>query len=753
MSTPLQSPSLEDQGIHSSHPASGPHDGTRKRKRPTHSTQELGLMRGNGEHDRARFVGSGSGIHYIRAVYLRLANKSLTRDHGLPSKNLVPGEDDQLRDAETTNESTILWKQGEVTPDADSDSDKHSFEDLVAWSRSYFESWHPILPFLNGPDALRIFRRVSDNGIASLDPLDNGVLKSIFSICLSDSRQGNAAPRPLPSNLVFHTVQEAVSTSQFVLSQPASVRSTQAALCIQVFLISMLCLNAASRLGGVIVRMALHLGLHRCPARFAFFTTDDVLIRQRLFWCIYTLERFLCQSLGLPLDLHDDDLDVCYPGDEKHGMIDNGGSEAEKLRLLTYISKHARIRGLILELRNKTVKSRQDDAERTAYVEAEFAKWSNQIQDLLEDEDEDDSMVSPYHRLILSVLKYESTICLHRPLMASVSLSPSYSSALQTCVSASKSILIGLKRHLSKHRSIEDPSHLLSGAALTWPSFTWAVWISTFILLHAASEHQIELRNALKYVCYSSVVCVKLANDHRRHVSAGKDILRHIATRDTSWPEYCLQAVDELTSVVQDILLPTGSIQYSVDSPATLESCADVAIAQGEAHAHEMSSISGSRTSQHENSTGAIGHPSTEDRYSDSLLTESPHLPLISGTLSSRSGQTHASSFHLPTGTSSPTSKLHSSRRQRHDLRSTTHTNAEFGLPQDINQTPNTMPGSSNFLSQSYDSSLEFMPVDGQNSMRWYDQLFQSSFSAIDNPFLVAAESDASINPTWDYLR
>lgn len=35
----------------------------------------------------------------------------------------------------------------------------------------------------------------------------------------------------------------------------------------------------------------------------------------------------------------------------------------------------------------------------------------------------------------------------------------------------------------------------------------------------------------------------------------------------------------------------------------------------------------------------------------------------------------------------------------------------------------------------------------------WYDQLFASSFCAIDNPFLAAAEFDASIDPTWNYLR
>lgn len=45
------------------------------------------------------------------------------------------------------------------------------------------------------------------------------------------------------------------------------------------------------------------------------------------------------------------------------------------------------------------------------------------------------------------------------------------------------------------------------------------------------------------------------------------------------------------------------------------------------------------------------------------------------------------------------------------------------------------------------------IPGEGQESMMWYDQLFATSFSAIDNPFLAAAHLDPSIDPTWSYLR
>jgi hypothetical protein len=87
---------------------------------------------------------------------------------------------------------------------------------------------------------------------------------------------------------------------------------------VQLFLVSMLRHNAASRLGGLIVRMTFQIGLHRCPVRYASFTTEDIQLRKRLFWTVYCLDRHLCQSLGLPLGIRDDDIDVCYLDLERH---------------------------------------------------------------------------------------------------------------------------------------------------------------------------------------------------------------------------------------------------------------------------------------------------------------------------------------------------------------------------------------------------------------------------------------------------
>lgn len=471
-------------------------------------------MRDTGEHDSARFVGSSSGIHFIRNVHLRLSRRSAnrTQNEGGESANgggrslgeLVPGEDDQLRQRVTQRdgEAANLWKEHELSED---EGTTPTFDQLVAWSKSYFQSWHPILPFLHGPDILRIFEEISKNGCSSLNHHDSAVVRSVLSISLADSRQGTSLQQPIPASLLFRSVDEAVSCSQFALGQPASIRATQAALSIQIFLISMLCLNAASRLGGLIVRMAFHLGLHRCPTRYPFFSPEEAARRRRVFWCLYCCERFLSQSLGLPLDIRDDDIDVCYPGEELHGIASGEDGKDKRLRLLNYMSKHARIRGLILELRNKSLPARQDTADRAMAVQTELAKWSNEIQDAVEEaelsEDSNDGTdphLSSGHRLVLLMSKYESTISLNRPMMASDPSSPLWSAAMQACISAAKSICITMKRHSTQNRKADDPTGRSLEVPMLWPAFIWATWISAFVLAYAAFEQQMPLESALK---------------------------------------------------------------------------------------------------------------------------------------------------------------------------------------------------------------------------------------------------------------
>tara|TARA_R110002003_G_scaffold70_3_gene6321 strand:- start:26446 stop:27489 length:1044 start_codon:yes stop_codon:yes gene_type:complete len=289
----------------------------RRSSAPLH--REVGLMRLPGDKFSG-FVGSASGIYFIRSVYGAIhANETTSPAHmETPGSDVVPGEDDHLSAAQA-NTSDHLWRAAEV----DSRSRvQFAFSELVEWTGSYFANWHPLYPFLHAPTVLDYFQTISLNDLGPTYAVSDFrliILRSIMSISLADHRQSHSrAHGRYPIHLIFHSYDDAVNSLHDVLSKPTSVLGLQAAISVQLFLVSMLRLNAASRLGGLISRMAFQLGLHRCAARFSSFSVDDKLLRQRVFWSLYAIDRFICQSMGLPLGVADDDVDVCFPTAEVH---------------------------------------------------------------------------------------------------------------------------------------------------------------------------------------------------------------------------------------------------------------------------------------------------------------------------------------------------------------------------------------------------------------------------------------------------
>lgn len=295
-------------------------------------------MRDGGNPGLPRFVGSSSGIHFVRTVYGILSRST---GQQLSVSQLVPGEDDQLDDARDdvagspvtpgTGARAPLWRPDEVVPGGVSTASSITFEALTAWTKSYFEIWHPVFPFLHGPEVLEILEQVANKGLENISSQDSAIVRAIVSISLADARQlgpgSDPGPAPVPLDLVFFSLDHVASSLHFILGTPASLKNMQAALCVELFLVSMLKFNMASRIGGVAVRMAYHLGLHRCPRRYQNFNPREVSMRKRIWWSFYCLERLVCQALGLPLDVQDSDVDVCFSHDVEYHQ--QAGSEDE----------------------------------------------------------------------------------------------------------------------------------------------------------------------------------------------------------------------------------------------------------------------------------------------------------------------------------------------------------------------------------------------------------------------------------------
>lgn len=190
------------------------------------------------------------------------------------------------------------------------------------------------------------------------------------------------------------------------------------------------------------------------------------------------------------------------------------------------LSKHARIRGMILELRNKSLSSRHDTREGATRVQAELAKWANEVEEAIEDASEPG--ISDSHRVILRVLQYESMIALNRPLVTARSEGSASSSALQNCISASRSIISLLDSYRTQNSSDPYHSSLTLRSPLIWPLFTWSIWMSCFVLTYAALEGHCMLSSAQRYANKTLVV------------------LEHLSLRRTAWPESCADAVRQL---------------------------------------------------------------------------------------------------------------------------------------------------------------------------------------------------------------
>lgn len=525
-----------------------------------------------------RFVGSGSGIHFVRKVYSILGRSNRVQ------LQLVPGEDDQLHDTAGSGGQTPdtagtqarkpFWSEQELLPD-DADLAAVTFEALVEWTRSYFEIWHPAFPFLHGPEVLEMLESVANQGIQNVPDTDAAMVRSLVSISLADARQmaGQSSRHSarVPPDLVFLHLDHVASCASFVLSTPASLKNMQAALCIELFLVSMLKLNMASRLGGTVVRMAYHLGLHRCPRRYPNFSPHEVTMRKRIWWSFYCLERLVCQALGLPLDVQDDDVDVCFPTTESHqravagSAIDPDGVDGKnclfppssyprvisqaidgslvgpnhRLQLLTLLTKHSRLRGMILELRHKSINVRQDSMERALNVQSELTGWSNEVHDLLINGESNDEeiepqppsgceSVSPLYKTLLLVLQHESTLTLNRPLLAQKPMNTASQAALQACIHASRAIIEAVDDQQRLSQSLKTDVDAQSMLLTVWPLLTWSVWMSCFILTYAGLEGVTSVASA------------------QRYAKRTLNILSILSKRRTSWPESCAQAVEYL---------------------------------------------------------------------------------------------------------------------------------------------------------------------------------------------------------------
>lgn len=505
------------------------------------------------DHNRNTFVISPSS-------HPRPASRAnVTAIHGAPShvdtpeSDAAPGEDDQVPMGAAKSASKWLWRPSEVLPPTPSNIALDlQLDDLLDWSQSYIDHWHPAFPFLHAPSLIDYLRQIAGGGLqrtdaAPLDTLQYIVLRSIMSISVADRRQMAGSRKMIPARLVFHSFNDAINSIQLVLTEESSILSLQALVSVQLFLISMHRYNAAARLEGLAIRMVFQLGLHRCPLRTASATDKEAELRKRLFWSVYCIDRYICIRLGTPLGVRSDETDMCFPHDEHHCEHAEAAPEHDdRLSLIEFLARHASIRGSIMENRIKSsLRDEYNSTDKIMEVEAEHTRWWNTVDEYLSDDDGTRSIIKA-HQVTLIVLRFESVLALHRSVLATSKKNSTYNAALQRCISASRSVINTLHKAIKGFGAFDGSpgQHGYEHLPLLWPSFTWAVWMSVFIIVFAASEGQFARDTALRLADRSI------------------QILQHLALRGTNWPEACIVAVQNLSARLRE-----GSSRSSTAAP------------------------------------------------------------------------------------------------------------------------------------------------------------------------------------------
>jgi hypothetical protein len=254
----------------------------------------------------------------------RAADSAVSQPTIHPNNDGVSAEDDQLPAGAAHSASRWLWRHDEVRVEiAEGNRLRVTFEDLLEWSQSYFDHWHPSFPFLHAPALLEHFQEVVRAGClpSSMTPsstFEHIIIRSVMSIAAMDRRQIAPSHRLLPSQLLFRTFNDAIDSVLLILKEESSILSLQALVSVQLFLISMHRYNAASRLQGIAAHLAFQLRLHRCPNCNREPADKEAELRKRLFWSVFCMDRYISIRLGNPTVLSSDDVDVCYPQTERH---------------------------------------------------------------------------------------------------------------------------------------------------------------------------------------------------------------------------------------------------------------------------------------------------------------------------------------------------------------------------------------------------------------------------------------------------
>ncbi|WVR08892.1 hypothetical protein IAU60_005951 [Kwoniella sp. DSM 27419] len=580
-----------------------------------------------GPNGSPRFIGSASGVFLAEKLRQIIASST-----SLPIEDVFVQRNETIEPAEWRSRVGDVASAGTIKGDyrnpvpfeaaagaATSPEYNHQHRDRYTdytlsheWFRSnadmvstrmdmYFEMWHPLFPFLDGQQVVEQLDRYAaaqtsiDGYQTTEQPEHDLVLSTILHciFCITQSDDLNSPNRPYPmilpppdafilASLICSALEEAKIGDLFAI---------QGLLCLQLYLWTEKKYRPASHLGGMITKIALAHGLHRCPFRHTqiFPTSHERNMRKRVFFSIYTLERLLAADFGIPLILSDTDIDVCDPTEEEvHGVSEHEfalgkrkreegdtasflpssqspedyatsllGSRPldqpvdvhrdrplpiQRLGPMSALTKVARMVGQAMEAFNKSRRHRSEPRG-VIILKTALDKWWNELgiefAEGDESEDEDVRGIPYRYHTLFTCLRHFHKINLHRPSIALCSSSDpeEHNAALESSVNSARTILAKLSKELEKLQGI-----------VWWPAYVDMVFFSTLILVFAIK------RNPKGYA--------RLKKDLKK---ADKTIDR-LAVR---WPKAASPFVRVIQHMTRTVASPPKPVASSTSSEAT----------------------------------------------------------------------------------------------------------------------------------------------------------------------------------------
>ncbi|KAM3557023.1 hypothetical protein ARSEF4850_005262, partial [Beauveria asiatica] len=298
--------------------------------------------------DKSEFIGSASGVFFINTVFRTFAaaspceaelagggggagaDRATTGDPGT-FHNLLTAADtsqEQLTDGDVLlkliNSSTGLRSDGSRGQSYGINIPELGAPPTPAAAKKllmiYFQKWHPIFPFLHGPtffDKVNQFYSTQslENRDAGLgESLRDKLCHAVCFQCVFNIAATNAHGELLLEPRCRITSSAVLTGLLGIIAGDQDVHTLQVLLAMELYLVTRMSSRAASTVHGALTRVLYQAGFHRCPFRYLQLPRDMLVIRQRIWWCTYVLDGHLSLSLGHPLAVSDEEVDVCIPG-------------------------------------------------------------------------------------------------------------------------------------------------------------------------------------------------------------------------------------------------------------------------------------------------------------------------------------------------------------------------------------------------------------------------------------------------------